>query len=136
MTASVNRLILVGRLGHDPEMRYTPAGQAVTKFSLATDHYTGPETERLTDWHQVVCWGKLAEFAAEYLAKGRLVCVAGRLTYRTWEGRDGQKRRNAEVVASEVTPLDHRPDTPSAETDTPAPPEQAQEGGPDDDIPF
>ena len=101
MAFSVNWLHLVGRLGQDPEMRYTPEGHAVTRFSLATDRpaRTGAESE--TDWHQVTCWRKLAEFAGEYLARGRLVAVTGHLTYRTWEGRDGQKRRTAEVVAHE-----------------------------------
>ena len=117
MAFSVNRTLLVGRVGHEPELRYTPEGQAVTKFSLATDRPTRSGAERETDWHQVVCWGKLAEFAGQYLAKGRLVFVAGRLTYRTWESRDGQRRRTAEVVA----------------TETPA---SAEEPDQDDDLPF
>lgn len=103
--------LMIGRLGRDPEMRYTPEGQAVTKFSLATDRPTKPGAERQTDWHKVVCWGKLAEFAGQYLAKGRLVFVSGRLTYRSWEGRDGQPRRATEIVASEVILLDRRPET-------------------------
>lgn len=135
MASSVNRLILVGRIGHDPEMRYTPTGQAVTKFSLATDRPTKPEAEHVAEWHQVICWGKLAEFAAEYLAKGRLIFVAGRLTYRTWEGRDGQKRRAAEVVASEITLLDYRPDSGAREAEAPSP-DHGPDSSPDDDLPF
>ena len=130
MAFAVNKVFLIGRLGRDPEMRYTQEGQAVTTFSLATDRPTRPGAERETDWHNVVCWEKTAEFANEYLAKGRLVFVGGRLTYRSWEGRDGVKRRTAEVVASEVIPLDPRPGSQPGET--------AAEAGPaaDDDVPF
>ncbi|MDE3075532.1 MAG: single-stranded DNA-binding protein [Chloroflexota bacterium] len=100
----------LGRLGRDPETRYPSEGEAVTSFSLATDRPTRPGHEPTTDWHQVVCWGSLAEFAARNLSKGRRVFVAGRLTYQSWEGRDGHKRRSAEVVASEIIPCDRRPD--------------------------
>src|SRR5207302_2236331 len=103
---------LIGRLGHEPELRYTADSQAVAKLSLATDRRTRPGAEPETDWHQIVCWGKLAEFAGQYLAKGRLVFVAGRLTYRSWEGRDGQTRRAAEIVVSELILLDRNPDGP------------------------
>jgi single-strand DNA-binding protein len=67
---------LIGRLGQDPDMRYTPSGQAVTTFSVATDRPTKPDAESVTDWHQAVCWEKLAEFANQYLTKGRLVIVS------------------------------------------------------------
>src|SRR5207237_426097 len=118
MAQSVNRMLLIGRLGHDPEMRYSNDGEAVTTFSLATDRPVRPGAEPATDWHRVVCWSTLAETAGQYLAKGRLVCVIGRLTYRTWEARDGQRRTAAEVVAAEVTMLDRRPDAaPSDPTD-------------------
>jgi single-strand DNA-binding protein len=109
MPFSLNRLELIGRLGKAPDMRFTPDGQAVTRLDLATDRPARSGAEPATDWHQVVCWGKLAEFAGQYLAKGRLVFVAGRLTYRSWEGKDGKARRAAEVVASELIPLDRRP---------------------------
>ncbi len=134
MAFAVNRIFLIGRLGRDPEMRYTQEGQAVTTFSLATDRPTRSGAERETDWHNVVCWEKTAEFANEYLAKGRLVFVGGRLTYRNWEGRDGVKRRTAEVVANEVIPLDPRPETPPAVGAADGP----HEAGPaaDDDVPF
>ena len=92
MSFSLNRAELIGRLGRAPEMRYTAEGQAVTKFSLATDRPAKAGTKAETDWHQITCWGKLAEFANAYLTKGRLVFVAGRIAYRTWEGRDGVKR--------------------------------------------
>lgn len=123
---SLNRTELIGRLGRDPEMRYTPDGQALTKFSLATNRPARAGAEPETDWHQIVCWGKLAEFAGQYLDKGRLVYVAGRLTYRTWEGQDGQKRRATEIVAGEIVLLDRRPET-----------ETREDGGDsDDDLPF
>lgn len=126
MPFSLNRTELIGRLGRDPDMRFTPDGQAVTKFSLATDRPAKAGEEPLTDWHQVVCWRKLAEFAGQYLAKGRLVFVAGRLTYRSWEDKEGQKHRATEILASEVIVLDRRPE---AET------QEASAGG-EDDLPF
>jgi|GEM_PF-1210675 len=106
---SVNRVILIGRLGRDPDMQYTPEGQAVTRFSLATDRYGPPGSSHETDWHQVVCFGKVAEFAGECLDKGRLVCVMGRITYHSWEAKEGQKRRTTEIIASEVVGIDYRP---------------------------
>jgi len=109
MSFSLNRTELIGRLGQDPEMRYTPEGQAVSKFSLATDRPARPGTQSEPDWHSVVCWQKLAEFAGQHLSKGRLVFVAGRLTYRSWEGKDGQKHRVTEIVATELIPLDRKP---------------------------
>ncbi len=109
MSFSLNRTELIGRLGQDPEMRYTPDGQAVSKFSLATDRPAKPGTQSDPDWHSVVCWQKLAEFAGQHLSKGRLVFVAGRLAYRSWEGKDGQHHRATEIVASELIPLDRKP---------------------------
>jgi single-strand DNA-binding protein len=130
MAFSYNRAELIGRLGRDPEMRYTPEGQAVTRFSLATDRPVKPGAQPETDWHQVVCWGRLAEFAGQYLAKGRLVFVAGRLSYRSWEGNDGQTRRATEIVGREVTVLDRRPDS------VPADSAPTTETNADDDVPF
>jgi single-strand DNA-binding protein len=109
MPFCLNRTELIGRLGQDPETRYTPDGQAVSKFSLATDRPAKPGTHSEPDWHSIVCWQKLAEFAGEYLTKGRLVFVAGRLTYRSWEGKDGQKHHATEIVAAELIPLDRKP---------------------------
>ena len=115
MGFSVNRAELIGRLGRDPDMRYTPEGHVVTKFSVATDRPTKPGADPETDWHQVVCWGPLAEFAGQYLGKGRLVYIAGRITYRSWDGKDGQKRYATEIVASEVIALDRRPESSTTE---------------------
>jgi single-strand DNA-binding protein len=107
--------MLIGRLTRDPEMRYTPSGQPVTSFSVATNRYaSGPDGERreFTDYHNIVAWniGKrnLAELVANYLKKGSLVYVEGRLQTRTWEGQDGQKRKATEVVANDVQFLETR----------------------------
>jgi single-strand DNA-binding protein len=104
--ASVNKVILIGNLGRDPELRYTQNGQAVVNFTLATtenwnDRSSGEKIER-TEWHRVVAWGRLAETCAQYLAKGRSVYVEGRLQTREWEDREGQKRRTTEVNAQTV----------------------------------
>ena len=111
MSRSLNKVILIGNIGQDPEVRSTSNGGRVANFSLATDRPPKANGEAVTDWHRIVCWGQLAEFCGEYLAKGRLVFVAGRLTYRTWEGKDGQKRYTTEIIASEVVALDRRPET-------------------------
>ncbi|HPC48062.1 MAG TPA: single-stranded DNA-binding protein [Deltaproteobacteria bacterium] len=103
MAGSVNKVILIGRLGKDPEMRFTPQGRAVTNFSLATnEHWTDANGERQerTEWHRVVAWGKLAETCAKLLAKGKQVYVEGRLQTRSWDDRDGNKRYTTEIVAS------------------------------------
>jgi single-strand DNA-binding protein len=112
---SLNRVMLIGRLTRDPEMRYTPSGQPVTSFSIATNRYaSGPEGDRreFTDYHNVVAWniGKrnLAEQVGQYLHKGSLVYVEGRLQTRSWEGQDGQKRKTTEVVANDVQFLEPR----------------------------
>ena len=102
---SVNKVILVGRLGQDPELKYTPSGMAVCNFSLATgDTWTdknGQKQER-TEWHRVVVWGKLAELCGQYLAKGRQAYLEGALQTRSWEGKDGQKRYTTEINAKTV----------------------------------
>ncbi len=104
--ASVNKVILLGNLGADPEIRFTPGGQAVANFRMATtdswaDKNSGQRQER-TEWHRVVVWGKLAELCGEYLKKGRQCYVEGRMQTREWQDKDGQKRFTTEVVASQV----------------------------------
>ncbi|TMF90189.1 MAG: single-stranded DNA-binding protein [Chloroflexi bacterium] len=113
--SSLNRAELIGRLTRDPEMRYTPSGQPVTSFSIATNRYaSGPEGEKkeYTDYHNIVCWNigrrNLAEIVAQYLKKGSLVYVEGRIQTRSWEGQDGQKRKATEIVANDVQFLDTR----------------------------
>jgi single-strand DNA-binding protein len=109
---SVNKAILVGRLGRDPETRYTSGGQAVANFTLATDETfkdRSGERQKRTEWHRVVLWGKLAEIAQQYLKKGTLVYIEGRIQTRQWEDkRDGQKRSTTEIVANVMRMLSSR----------------------------
>ena len=103
--AGLNKVMLIGNVGKDPEMRYTANGNAVTTFSLACNRsFASPEGERReeTDWFEVVTWNKLAELCSQFLQKGRQAYVEGRLHTRSWEGQDGQKRYRTEVVAQTV----------------------------------
>jgi len=141
MARGVNKVILVGHLGNDPETRYMPSGGAVTNLRLATseswrDKTSGEQQER-TEWHNVAMFGRLAEVAAEYLRKGSQVYIEGRLRTRKWQDRDGHDRWTTEVVASDMQMLGGRPGgggapaQAQAPADMPsAPPEL------DDDIPF
>ena len=105
MSRTINRVTLLGRVGTDPEMQYTPNGTAITKLRLATDrNRSNGDTE--TDWHSVVCWDKLAEAVNNYVAKGQRIYVDGRLVQNTWNGDDGQRRHRTEIHASEVLFLD------------------------------
>lgn len=102
---SVNKVLLIGRLGNNPEIRYTNTGTAVANFNLATSENwndkSGQRQER-TEWHRVVVWGKLAELCEKYLGKGRQCYVEGRLQTRSWDDKDGNKRYTTEVVASTI----------------------------------
>ena len=105
MAKSINKVELLGRVGADPEMRYTASGIAVTQLRLATDRVRkGGESE--TDWHSVVVWDKLAEACANYVEKGQRLYVAGRLAQNSWTGDDGQRRYRTEIHAQEVVFLD------------------------------
>ena len=108
---SLNKAMIIGNLGRDPEMRYTPSGQAVTQFTVAVNrnykNQTG-EWQEETEWFRVVVWGQQAERAAEYLRKGNKVYVEGRLQTRQWEDQTGQKRYTTELVANQVTNLERR----------------------------
>ncbi len=109
---SLNKAMIIGNLGRDPEMRYTPSGQPVTQFTVAVNrNYKDGQGEwqEETEWFRVVAWGPLAERTAEYLRKGRKVYVEGRLQTRQWEDQSGQKRYTTELIANTVTPLDPRP---------------------------
>lgn len=132
---SVNKMIIIGNLGSEPEMRFTPGGRPVTSFPVATNwRYTtqGGERREETEWFTVVAWGKLAEQCNQFLNKGRLVYVEGRLRTHTWESQDGQKHSRNEVVADRVRFLDRQVAAPLAE--------DVEEGGAGDlspdDIPF
>ena len=105
MARTINKVELLGRVGTDPEMRYTPNGTAVTNLRLATDRYR-KDGEDATDWHTVIVWGKTAEAVNSYVQKGQRVYVAGRLVQNTWENDDGQRRHRTEVHTQEVVFLD------------------------------
>ena len=143
-----NKVFLIGRLGQDPEMRYTPSGTAVTNFSIATNRKwrdkQGNQQEETT-WHDIVCWGKTAEFVAEYSTKGRLVFVEGEIQKRNWEDKTGTKRVSVEINARNVQLLEWPSDKPSdgkqqssqstssSETETPT---NEESGNTEDDVPF
>jgi single-strand DNA-binding protein len=110
---SVNKVILVGRLGRDPETRYTGGGQAVANFSVATDESykdKNGERQKRTEWHKIVVWGKQAEIAQQYLKKGSLIFIEGRIQSREWQDKEGQKRTSFEIVASNFRMLGGRAD--------------------------
>ena len=127
MAGSVNKVILVGRLGRDPEVKYTPSGAPVAKFSLATDESfkdkTGEKQER-TEWHNIVAWNKLAEICGEYLTKGKLVFIEGSIRSRQWQDQSGNKRTSYEIIANQMQMLGSRGDSerpPGGSMDRPAP---------------
>ena len=135
-SSSLNKVMLIGNLGAEPEMRFTPSGNPVTTFRIAVNRvYTSPEGERKeeTEWFSIVTWSRLAETCNQYLSKGQKVYVEGRLHTRTWDGQDGQKHYRTEVIASQVIFLDKKAAVPMAE-------DRPEEGEPDEiepqDIPF
>ena len=139
--AGVNKVILVGRLGADPEVRYTNTGTPVANFNIATSSSftdkSGERTER-TEWHRIVAFGKLAEICGEYLAKGKQVYIEGRLQTRDWEDRDGNKRKTTEIVANTMQMLGSAGDqVRSSGSDLGSPPGDAMPDiNTEDDIPF
>ncbi len=107
----VNKAILIGRLGKDPEVRYTPDGLMVTSFTLATDeNWKDKNGERVqkTEWHRIVTFRQLAEICGKYLAKGKLVFIEGKIQTRSWDDKDGNKRYTTEIVASDMRMLDSK----------------------------
>ena len=109
----VNKVILVGRLGRDPETRYTSGGQAVANFSIATDETykdRNGEKQKRTEWHKIVVWAKLAEIAQQYLKKGSLIFLEGRIQSREWQDKEGQKKTSYEIVANNFQMLGSRGD--------------------------
>lgn len=105
---TINKVILIGRLGKDPEERMTAGGTRVSNLRLATDNYHGSNGEKTTDWHNVVAFGKVAEQCNQFLKKGRLVCVEGSLQTRSYEKPPGDKRYFTDVIAARVTFLDSK----------------------------
>ncbi|MBN1635985.1 MAG: single-stranded DNA-binding protein [Deltaproteobacteria bacterium] len=141
MAGSINKVMLIGRLGKDPEMRFTPSGKAVTNFTMATNEIwndqNGERQER-TEWHRVVTWGKLAENCAKLLSKGKLIYIEGRIQTRSWDDKDGNKRYTTEIVANQMQILsssesqDYVPESIAEPTTINNP----SGGGEFDDIPF
>lgn len=117
--ANLNKVMIIGNVGTDPEMRFTPNGNPVTTFRIATSRiFTSSEGERKqeTEWFTVVTWNKLAESCNQFLTKGRRAYVEGKLRTRSWEGQDGQRRTRMEVVADRVLFLDRQASAPYTET--------------------
>src|SRR5262245_36094788 len=114
MAGSLNKVMIIGNLGRDPELRYTQRGTPVCNFTVAVnrpgrlDDTTGQRSEDETEWFAVVAWDKLAETCSQYIGKGRKVYIEGRLQTRSWEGQDGQKRSRVEVLAQQMVMLDAR----------------------------
>ena len=132
--AGLNKIMVIGNLGRDPEMRYTPSGNPVTSFSIATNRtYTTSEGEKReeTEWFTVVAWTRLAEQCNQFLTKGRRIYVEGRLHSRSYEGRDGQTRFVNEIIANHVLFLDQ-----VTESGIPESPEGAETATEAEDLPF
>ncbi|HNY71914.1 MAG TPA: single-stranded DNA-binding protein [Syntrophales bacterium] len=138
----INKVILVGRLGGDPEVRYTPDGLMITNFNLATDEQRKDKNgERIqkTEWHRIVTFGKLAEICNSYLTKGRLVFIEGRIQTRAWEDKEGVKRYTTEIIAGNMQMLEAKGQQkgPAANAaEAPAPSYFSPESLPGDDVPF
>jgi single-strand DNA-binding protein len=139
--ASLNKVMLIGNLGKDPEVRYTPAGVAVASFNLATSERfknKSGEWEERTEWHRVTLWSKLAEIAGEYLAKGKTVYIEGRLQTRKWQDNSGNERYTTEIVGEKMQMLSPKGERRGGDTTS----EPVNGGGfeeppfQDDDIPF
>jgi single-strand DNA-binding protein len=156
MAGSINKVILIGRLGKDPELKYTPSGVPVAKFSLATDETfkdKSGEQQRRTEWHNIVAWNKLAEICGEYLTKGKQVYIEGSIKSRQWEDQSGNKRTSYDIVARQMTMLGSRSDSEHSSSNhsrasastggshddgppSPEPPSSPPSDITDEDIPF
>lgn len=142
MTRGLNKVMIIGHLGRDPEMRYTPSGKPVTTFTVAVSRsWNSGDGERHTEteWFNIVAWGNLAETCKQYLTKGMLVYIEGRLQTRKWEDKEGQKHSSVEVVANEMTMLSERRDgNHNTEAGSAAPPseEAAPANNNEGDFPF
>jgi len=140
--AGVNKVILIGRLGADPEVRYTNSGTSVTTFRMATSvnfkNKDGEKTDK-TEWHKIVAWARLGEICGEYLAKGKQVYIEGRLQTREWEDKDGNKKWTTEIVANTMEMLGSADDSNRTETGQSGQEDNADVGtgdGSDSDVPF
>lgn len=143
MSGTVNKVILIGRLGSDPEIRYTPSGQALAKFSLATNENRKDQDgnwQSDTTWHRIVLWAKNAERAGEYLKKGHLIYLEGRISNRSWDDPEsGQKKYMTEIIGSHFKMLEGRGDNVQSqgeESTSQTQPTQSQQPQEEDDLPF
>lgn len=139
MARGINKVIIVGNVGQDPEVKYMPSGGAVTSISVATseswkDKNTGQQQER-TEWHKIVFYNKLAEIAGEYIKKGSKVYVEGSLRTRKWQAQDGSDRYTTEIIASEMQMLDSKPADGSAPQQRQAAPAQQRQAAPQQGYP-
>ena len=136
---SLNKVILIGNLGQDPEARFTPQGTAVTNLSVATNESwkdQSGEMQDRTEWHRIVMYGRMAETASEYMKKGQMVYVEGRLHTREWEDQNQIKRKTTEIRCDNFTMLGRRSDAPQGTNpENPAPSSKPETDG-DDDLPF
>ena len=136
--AGVNKVILIGNLGKDPEVRYLDNGVAVANFSLATtESYKNKEGERVsqTEWHNIVLWRGLAEIAEKFLKKGSAIYIEGKIRTRKWEDKEGNTRYNTEILADNMTMLGKRDDNTTQSSGTPTE-EEIPQGEKGDDLPF
>ncbi len=134
---TVNKVMLIGRLGADPEVRYAPSGNAVANFNMATNRTSKDKegkSQEQTDWHRIAAWGRLAEFAKQYLRKGMRVYVEGRLQYRDWQDQNGAKRNATEIIANDIQILESA--AKGAVVEPPVP--DVPDSGPaeDEEVPF
>jgi single-strand DNA-binding protein len=141
---TLNKVMLIGRLGQDPELKYTPSGAAALTLSVATNtswkSQDGNQQER-TEWHRVIAWRKLAEIISQYAKKGTRVYVEGKLQTRSWDDKDGNKRYTTEIQADQIQMLESRGERPDGGDSAPSPPPEADFAEPsaddaEDDLPF
>jgi len=133
--AGINKVILVGNLGKDPEIRYTPSGTAIANFTIATSETynkkDGSGKETKTEWHNIVAFNKLAEICGEYLSKGKQVYIEGKIQYRTWDDKDGNKKYTTEIIANTMQMLGRKEEADKGND------VEGKKGAPDlDDVPF
>ncbi|OGN75982.1 MAG: single-stranded DNA-binding protein [Chloroflexi bacterium GWB2_49_20] len=139
MSRGLNKVMLIGNLGRDPEMRYTPSGRPVTSFTIATNrtwNTSDGERHNETDWFNIVAWGNLAEICKQHLNKGQQVYVEGHLQTRRWEDKEGTKHTTTEVVASEMLMLGDRRTTSTDQGDDPGDRDELNNRTEEDEFPF
>ena len=135
---SINKVILVGHIGNKPEGRYIPSGTSTASFSLATNESwidSDKGKQERTEWHNIVAWGKLADFATDYIQKGQLVYVEGRLQTRSWKDKEGNSRKTTEIICTAITPLEWK-SAKNSTTPEDKNVEKVAEQTEEDDLPF